>query len=71
MVRHNFDEDVCNIIQATLLGNIDRRFNTMSKLIVGYASERFGHFEKTDLHSKQAWRKTKDVKARIKIPKKN
>ena len=45
---HSFDEDVCNIIQATCSGNIDQRFNTMNKLIVSYASEQFGHFEKTE-----------------------
>ena len=35
----SFDEDVCDIIQATFSGNIDRRLNTMSKPIDGYVSE--------------------------------
>ena len=43
----DFDEDVSEIIQATSSGNIDQRLHTMSKLIVGYASERFGYIEKT------------------------
>ena len=42
----DFDEDMCDIIQVTSAGNIDRRLQTISQLIVGYASERFGHIEK-------------------------
>ena len=42
-----FDEDVCELIQATSSGNVDQRLKTMSRLIVSYAAERFGHLEKS------------------------
>ena len=37
-----FDEDVCAILQSTSAGDADRRLQAMSKIIVSYASERFG-----------------------------
>ena len=42
-----FDEDVCGILQTTSKGAPDRRLQTMSTIIVSYASERFG-LVKTD-----------------------
>ena len=41
-----FDEDVCELIHATSSGNVDQRLNSLSKLVVTYASERFGQIEK-------------------------
>ena len=60
-----FDEDVCNIIQATFSGNIDRRLNTLSKLIVGYTSERFGHFEK--IEKVFTWNRLEEKIKRLKL----
>ncbi|KAJ8333497.1 hypothetical protein SKAU_G00415050 [Synaphobranchus kaupii] len=41
-----FDKDVSNIIQATAKGDADSRLQTMTAIIVSYASERFGQIEK-------------------------
>ncbi|XP_023810165.1 uncharacterized protein LOC105353972 [Oryzias latipes] len=41
-----FDEDVSNIIQAAAKGDAESRLQTMTTIIVSYASERFGHIEK-------------------------
>ena len=64
---YSFDEDVCNTIQATFSGNIDRRINIMSRLIISYASERFGHFEKTEKISTRNRREEKIKTLRLEL----
>ena len=41
-VWHEFDEDLTRIIESTAKGDVDRRLQTMTTIIVTYGSERFG-----------------------------
>ncbi len=41
-----FDEDVSNILQATVKGDADSRLQTITTIIFSYALERFGRVEK-------------------------
>lgn len=40
-----FDADVSQILETTAEGEVDRKLETMTAVIVSYAAERFGHVE--------------------------
>lgn len=50
-VWSQFDTDVSKILETTSRGEVDRRLETMTAVIVSYAAERFGHIESSNLKS--------------------
>ncbi|XP_054628013.1 uncharacterized protein LOC129179159 [Dunckerocampus dactyliophorus] len=41
-VWHQFDEDITRVIESTAKGDVDRRLQTITTIIVTYGTERFG-----------------------------
>ena len=50
-VWHQFDEDTARIIESTAKGDVDRRLQTMSTIIISFGTERFGVEEDKPIRS--------------------